>query len=277
MSNLFKYNTIINKDERIIDYNEVIKDKIKNIIESEKSNGDSGFVNGLNAPVVETIDPEEHPDDEQDNAESDGADKEDMQAYENARIEADSIIEQAKEEADKIIKDANAQAEVLRGNAQKKGYDEGRFKVQGEYDNKVAQLEEEYKLREKELNADYEKKVKEIEPELVNVILDVVSNVTHAVSSDSSDIVINLVNDVLKDVEVSHEYLIKVSSDDYEYVVSNQKKIYCSTSDVNIDIVQDTSLKKNECIIETDTGVFNCSLDVEMKNLIKNIKMLSCM
>ena len=48
------------------------------------------------------------------------------------------------------------------------------------------------------------------------------------------------------------------------------------TKDVNIDIFEDKSLNKNECIIETDGGVFNCSLEVEMKNLIKKIKVLSC-
>ena len=42
-------------------------------------------------------------------------------------------------------------------------------------------------------------------------------------------------------------------------------------------IVQDMALKQNECMIETDSGVFNCSLDVELHNLIKQIKLLSCM
>ena len=34
-------------------------------------------------------------------------------------------------------------------------------------------------------------------------------------------------------------------------------------------------MKKNECIIETDAGVFDCSLDIELNNLIKDIKLLS--
>ena len=48
-------------------------------------------------------------------------------------------------------------------------------------------------------------------------------------------------------------------------------------NEVNLDIVQDMALKQNECMIETDSGVFNCSLDVELHNLIKQIKLLSCM
>lgn len=46
--------------------------------------------------------------------------------------------------------------------------------------------------------------------------------------------------------------------------------------EVNIDIVEDTGLERNQCMIETNTGIFNCSLDIELNNLIKNIKLLSC-
>ena len=46
--------------------------------------------------------------------------------------------------------------------------------------------------------------------------------------------------------------------------------------EVNIDIVEDATLERNQCMIETNTGIFNCSLDIELNNLIKNIKLLSC-
>ena len=49
------------------------------------------------------------------------------------------------------------------------------------------------------------------------------------------------------------------------------------SKEINLDIVADTTMKKNECIIETHAGVFDCSLDIELNNLIKDIKLLSCM
>ena len=69
-----------------------------------------------------------------------------------------------------------------------------------------------------------------------------------------------------------------VSPEDYKFLTNNQGKIYCAVSkEINLDIVADTTMKKNECIIETDAGVFDCSLDIELNNLIKDIKLLSCM
>lgn len=273
MSNLYKYNTVVNKDERVIDYNEVIKNRIDSAVKAKKHRkaDEDGFINGLDATVVEPIEGEAVLEDAQNNPDAvTFSQTEAQEEYEN-------IIAEANEEAQRILADADAQAQVLRNNAMKKGFDEGKFKAQAEYEEKIADMQMQLQEKEQQLQAEYEEKVKSIEPELADVILDVISHVTHAVSKDSHDIIIGLINDVLNNVDISHEYLVKVSMDDYDYVVSNQGKIYSSmTNDANIDIVQDASLKKNECIIETDTGVFNCSLDVEMENLIKSIKMLSC-
>lgn len=40
--------------------------------------------------------------------------------------------------------------------------------------------------------------------------------------------------------------------------------------------VDTDGLERNQCMIETNTGIFNCSLDIELNKLINNIKLLSC-
>ena len=55
MSNLLKRGTTVSSDERVIDYNDLVKIKLKHIIEIQynKYNVDAdGFVNGLKADVV---------------------------------------------------------------------------------------------------------------------------------------------------------------------------------------------------------------------------------
>ena len=49
------------------------------------------------------------------------------------------------------------------------------------------------------------------------------------------------------------------------------------SKDITLDITTDDTLGKNDCIIETDGAVFDCSLDKELANLTKKIKMLSCL
>ena len=159
----------------------------------------------------------------------------------------------------------------------KNGYYEGNEKAQEEMNIKQAQLEVEFDNKRKELEQEYNNLKESIEPELVEVITDVFRKVTGVVAEDNREIILHLINDVMHNADGSRDYVIKVSPDDYKFLVNNQGKIYCAMSrEVNIDIVEDATLERNQCMIETNTGIFNCSLDIELNNLIKNIKLLSC-
>ena len=128
-----------------------------------------------------------------------------------------------------------------------------------------------------ELENEYNELKDSIEPELVEVITDVFRKVTGVVTEDNHDIILHLINDVMHNADASRDFVIKVSPDDYSFLINNQGKIYCAMSrEVNIDIVEDVTLERNQCMIETNTGIFNCSLDIELNKLINNIKLLSC-
>ena len=277
MSNLLKRSSVINKDERVIDYNDLIKKKIQTIMESKHNEMDAdGFINGLHADVVEEL----ISDDGTADALTDDAAMGEQQAaasLENANAEAERIIEDARLQAEQIIADANKNAAAAFEEAKQNGYYEGNEKAQEEMNIKQAQLEVEFDNKRKELEQEYNNLKESIEPELVEVITDVFRKVTGVVAEDNQEIILHLINDVMHNADGSRDYVIKVSPDDYKFLVNNQGKIYCAMSrEVNIDIVEDATLERNQCMIETNTGIFNCSLDIELNNLIKNIKLLSC-
>ena len=277
MSNLLKRSSVINKDERVIDYNDLIKKKIQTIMESKHNEMDAdGFINGLHADVVEEL----ISDDDTADALTDDAAMGEQQAaasLENANAEAERIIEEARLQAEQIIADANKNADAAFEEAKQNGYYEGNEKAQEEMNIKQAQLEVEFDNKRKELEKEYNNLKESIEPELVEVITDVFRKVTGVVAEDNQEIILHLINDVMHNADGSRDYVIKVSPDDYKFLVNNQGKIYCAMSrEVNIDIVEDATLERNQCMIETNTGIFNCSLDIELNNLIKNIKLLSC-
>lgn len=277
MSNLLKRSSVINKDERVIDYNDLIKKKIQAIMESKHNEMDAdGFINGLHADVVEELISD---DDTADALTEDAAmgEQQDAASLENTNAEAERIIEEARLQAEQIIADANKNADAVFEEAKQNGYYEGNEKAQEEMNIKQAQLEVELDNKRKELEQEYNNLKESIEPELVEVITDVFRKVTGVVAEDNQEIILHLINDVMHNADGSRDYVIKVSPDDYKFLVNNQGKIYCAMSkEVNIDIVEDATLERNQCMIETNTGIFNCSLDIELNNLIKNIKLLSC-
>lgn len=281
MSNLLKKGYTITKNERVIDYNELIKAKLQTILESDQrhSADPDGFVRGLSAEVVEELISEDDP---VSVLTSDGTEMGDSEAVlkkvQEAEEEAENIINQASEQAEQIVADAQEQIQRAGEQAMEQGYKEGLEKAENELAVRKRELEQEYESKKQALEQEYAQLKSQIEPELVEVLMDVFSKVTMTVAEDNHDIVLHLINGVLKNTEQSREFVIKVSSEDYPFVINNQGKLYCAmTKEVSVDVVEDSSLRQNQCIVETDGGVFNCSLDVELANLVKKIKLLSCL
>ena len=276
MSNLLKKDTIIN-DERVIDYNELIRKKMQSIMKSRNNEMDAdGFISGLHADIVEELISDDNTADSRTDDSSEG-EHQAAASLENINAEAEKIIEDARLQAEQIIADANKNAAAAFEEAKQNGYYEGNAAAQEEADKKQEQLEAEYNNRKKELEHEYNDLKEKVEPQLVEVITDVFRKVTGVVAEDNQQIILHLINDVMHNADGSRDYVIKVSPEDYKFLVNNQGKIYCAMSrEVNIDIVEDTGLERNQCMIETNTGIFNCSLDIELNNLIKNIKLLSC-
>ena len=194
-------------------------------------------------------------------------------AIEEANEQARSI----KDEANEVLAQAHMEAGKIIEDAKRTGYEQGACNAREEYESKAEALEREYEQKKAQLEKEYNDLKAAIEPELVETITEVFRKITYTVAEDNKEIIIGLINGVMKNSDISNEFVIRVSPDDYRFLVNNQGKIYCAVSkEVNMDIVEDAAMKKNQCIIESDTGVYDCSLDIELNNLIRDIKLLSC-
>lgn len=68
-----------------------------------------------------------------------------------------------------------------------------------------------------------------------------------------------------------------VSKDDYSYV-NTQKKMLAETTVGSrgvVEVIEDITLHKNECMIETDGGIFDCGVGTQLEELTKRLKLLS--
>lgn len=207
-----------------------------------------GFVEGLMATVVETLpSPEE-------------IQEQSSKALEEAQKEAKQILEQARKEAEQIKKDALTAA-------QKKGYDEGMLQARKE----AQKLKADYDEKTRQLQAEHEA----MEPQMVQLIAALVEKITGIIVKDNDDVIFYLVSKAIKNMDKSDEYTIKVSKEDYDYV-SERKNLLLGAMerDVSLYITDDMNLKKNQCLIETELKVINCSLDVQLNNLITDLKLM---
>ena len=277
MSNLLKKGSTISRDERVIDYNELIKEKLQAIMEANAADGRAagdGFINGLTADVVERLTT-----DEEDAGQETAVTEEQINIQiQEMKEEAQKLLDNANEQAQQIIEQAQEQIKHLEEEARQRGYKEGQSEALTELEDAKKKLRQEFCEKSEMLEAEYIQRKKQIEPALVDVLTGVFEKVILTVAEDDKSILLHLINSTLENSDKSHEFLIKTSPEDYKFLINNQGKIYCAmTKEITLEITPDETLERNQCIIETDGGVFNCSLDIELNNLIKKIKMLSCM
>lgn len=271
MSNLLKYNHVVvkNEDKHVIDSNELLKNILsanKNTTSgnsfAEKSIPDpDGFVRGIDATRVEKLISDEEEQQDDNNA----------GILEDARKQAEDILEDAKKQAEDILKDAKE-------NGYKEGYEKGTIESKQKSDDLQTKLEADYKSMSEKLQNEYDEKYQVMESELVDTLMEVFSKVTLTIAEDKKDLVLLLIQRTLKDADANKDFLIRVSDVDYGFVMNSIDKLYdCVSLDSKIEVVRDNTLKKNQCIIETDAGAFDCSLDIQLEGLISEIKLLSCL
>lgn len=271
MSNLLKYNHVVvkNEDKHVIDSNELLKNILsanKNTTSgnsfAEKSIPDpDGFVRGIDAARVEKLISDEEKQQDDNNA----------GILEDARKQAEDILEDAKKQAEDILKDAKE-------NGYKEGYEKGTIESKQKSDDLQTKLEADYKSMSEKLQNEYDEKYQVMESELVDTLMEVFSKVTLTIAEDKKDLVLLLIQRTLKDADANKDFLIRVSDVDYGFVMNSIDKLYdCVSLDSKIEVVRDNTLKKNQCIIETDAGAFDCSLDIQLEGLISEIKLLSCL
>lgn len=192
-----------------------------------------------------------------------------MQAY------AEKIIEDAKNEADELKVEAleNAQREIdeKRALAEEDGF---RFGVQKAQDEILSQKK---KLKEKELQLEetYNEKMLQMESQVTELLIAFVKKITGVVIEEKS-IIKYLVCDAVKGQSSCNEFRISVSKADYQELNDHLNEISdLLKSTAQITLVENPELSKNQCKIETEKNIIDCSLETKVDNLLMSLKLLT--
>ena len=74
----------------------------------------------------------------------------------------------------------------------------------------------------------------------------------------------------------SREITIRVGEENYTYIQDNYDRLSgAANPNISIEIYSDSKLNKRQCIIESENGIIDLSMDIQVRNLITAIKMLS--
>lgn len=280
-SNLYKSNWVVMQDSqvRVIDNNELLEKKLSAALHAAASAerdgaspGEKGFAEGLDAENIDSLLAQEG-----EGALIRGESEKERDALLQEIQQAKEELADLKSQADGMIEDAKAQIGAMQmkayEEAKNQGYQEGSRLGRAEADA----VKKEYLEKTKQLELEYQQKIEELEPEFIDVLTDIYEHIFKVDLSRYRDLVVGLISNTMGKTEEARNFLVHVSKDDYEAVMAQREQIRADAGggNVTVEIVEDLTLSQSQCMIETENGIYDCSLDTQLSELGRKLKLLS--
>ena len=203
--------------------------------------------------------------------------------------EAQTIKAQAENEAQKIIADAREQASQIQAKSEiekdeikrnsyeeglkegkKDGYDSGKEEVNRLIDRSHKILEAVLNRREQILN--------ETEEQIIQLVLLMTRKVVKVMSENQKSVVMANVLTALKKVKARGDVTIRVNLEDVKLTTEHIKDFTEQVESVSgITVVEDSSVEKGGCIVETDFGAIDARISSQLSELESKILEISPM
>jgi type III secretion protein L len=174
----------------------------------------------------------------------------------DAREEAKKIINEAKKEAETIIKNSKEAFEEERKKGHAKGLEEG----------KQAHADLMLEIASKKLQ-EYEK----FESSIINIVMRSIRRILGDMNKD--EVIAAVVRNSLSMIRNQKSVVVRVSPENAPRVREAIQPMGGSGENaVQYEVMADGRLGDDDCVIETETGAVNASLDVQLKAIEKTLQ-----
>ena len=279
-SNLLKrgFTKLVEEDARVINTNDLVAKRIRELYVKMQQGEGTGFVSGLTADKVDSLVADTEAEGNPQTSGNVIKAGEDLQKLkEDAETEARRILEDAKAQAESILQEAKEQAETRKADVLEQARQQGQQEAKAEADRAEARRASEYQKKLAGLDAEYQKRIDELEPEFVDTITGIYEYIFHVDLHSYREVLCYLISSTMRKTEDNRSFLVHVSKEDYPYVSMQKRQIMAEATAPNstVEIVEDMTLGKGECLIETDNGIFDCGLGTQLSELRQKLKLLS--
>lgn len=197
----------------------------------------------------------------------------------SAKSEAEIIVNQAHDEVEHMRAAAYEEAKDIRQTAHEEGYAAGYREGADTAARELQEQSEALENRRQELEQEYSEKeeilVSNTERKMVDLLCQLIPTITGVVIDNQQDALLYMINTAMRDLDNSRHFVVKVSTGDYEAVADRKEEIYGALNpNIDLEIFEDAQLAAMQCLIETDNGIVDVSLDVQLDNLITALKLM---
>ena len=273
--NLIKANQFALKEKEpiVVDTNDLVARRISLIFPEFGQQKPQGFQSGLNAPEIDPY----------------------YEADPLVGTEFEDLLKDIPEEPvytgptpEELIAQANAEIEEMRREAEKnisflkkrsmeegrqQGYEEGMRQAMAE----LEMAKQELQMQAKAMEQQYQQLLSELEPKFIQTLTGIYEEIFKVDLKDYKNILVHAISNTIRQTEGTKDFLVHISKNDYEKVMS-QKEILISmlpSKVITIELIEDATLRENECMIETGSGIYDCGIGTQLEELTRKLRLLS--
>lgn len=193
-----------------------------------------------------------------------------------AQKEAQDIVEKAKAEAQDIISNAKIEEKSIfeksKSDGFKAGHEEG-YKAGNEEAQRL--VERIHKMIEA-VQAKRQEILDNTEQQIVNLVILIVRKVVKIMSENQKSVIMSNVLQALKKVKGSGDVTLRVNLADVKLTTEHIKDFIRQVENIkNISVVEDSSVEKGGCIVETDFGAIDARISSQLNELETQILNIS--
>ncbi|WP_296689770.1 flagellar assembly protein FliH [Treponema sp. UBA6852] len=193
-----------------------------------------------------------------------------------AQKEAQDIVEKAKAEAQDIISNAKIEEKSIfeksKSDGFKAGHEEG-YKAGNEEAQRL--VERIHKMIEA-VQAKRQEILDNTEQQIVNLVILIVRKVVKIMSENQKSVIMSNVLQALKKVKGSGDVTLRVNLSDVKLTTEHIKDFIRQVENIkNISVVEDSSVEKGGCIVETDFGAIDARISSQLNELETQILNIS--
>ncbi|MDR3317319.1 MAG: HrpE/YscL family type III secretion apparatus protein [Puniceicoccales bacterium] len=198
----------------------------------------------------------------------------------DANSKANEVIDSANQNAAQIIDEANAKSKAILDEALHKRtqiFEEAKKYYEGEakrgYDDGYATGKAELSQKLAELTVKNKENICYLESSVVGLVLKVLQRVIG--DFDKKELIVSIVRQALKMVKNQQDAVLKVSPQDSQAVRDHLQEILSDGVVDYLEVIADSRLNPGTCILETDVGVIDASLDIQLEAITNAFKKIT--
>lgn len=193
-------------------------------------------------------------------------------ARKNAEDLAAQIIEDAKKEAEQIVQTAHAEEEKIRSEAIEKGFAQGHEDGLKSGEDEINRLTERMRRMLEAIMNRREEILRETEQQIVELVILMTRKVVKIISETQKTTVVSNVIAALKKVKTRGNVVLHVNTEDLKIASANVAEFIKRIENIQgITVMEDSSVEKGGCIVETDFGAIDARIASQLGELESKI------